>query len=422
MRRPAETFSKSIAEVKSNVEEVPHRRDRRGARGAGFAKQLNEGMNRAELFGLCDPDMDRMEKFCAYLGIGKQVPRWTDPAEFLDQKQMDAVMITVPDFAHKDALVAALKAGKHVYLEKPLANSLASCYEMVEAVKESKTVTFVGFNMRASPPHIKLREIVQSGGLGQILHIEGLEQMGVAHSASYMRRWHRRQANTGGFLNTKCCHDLDMLQWFIGHEHKVKRVASFGGNNVFSNRQPPATHCHLCPIEPTCPYHDVAGFMFPTDATKPIHKTMETRLYGNDLCVYNNDHDVIDNQTVILEWDNGVRGNFNLQLFQHRGLRQNRVWGELGCAVLSDDEPVVRVVSARTGDVTEYQFTRRMGGHGGTDQSMIDRFLDAIESGGKTDSGISHGLAATLVAIKADESRMSGKVVTIDEREFGIGC
>lgn len=49
---------------------------------------------------------------------------------------------------------------------------------------------------------------------------------------------------------------------------------------------------------------------------------------------------------------------------------------------------------------------------------MIDRFLDAIEAGGKTDSGVLHGLAATLVAIKADESRKSGKIVSIDAREY----
>lgn len=326
-----------------------------GARGAGFAPQLYGGMPRAELAGICDIDADRLQKFCAYLKIGKDIPLWTDPQTFLAQADMDAVILTVPDFVHKDMVLASLAASKHVYLEKPLANSLANCYDIVAAAQQSKCTTFIGFNKRASVPHVKLKEIVESGVLGQILHIEGMEQLGLAHSASFMRRWHRRAANNGGFLNHKCCHDLDVLQWVIGHEHKVKRVASFGDNNVFSRRKAPATHCHLCPEEPTCPYHDQAGFMFPTDGPKPIHKTMEPELYGNDLCVYNTDKDVVDNQTVILEWDNGIRGNFNMQLFQRDGIRQNKIWGELGYAEFTGS--LVRVVNSRTGDSTEYRFT-----------------------------------------------------------------
>ena len=392
-----------------------------GARGETFARKLYAGLSRASLFGVCDQDGDRLVKFCDYCGLSGATT-FTDPHEFLAHPEMDALIITTPEFTHADVAIEAMAAGKHVYLEKPLAHTMDDCYRLVEAEgAHPDSVAFVGFNMRESTVHPKLKEVVESGVLGQIVHIEGLEQLAQAHGAAFMRRWHRRSERSGGMLNTKCSHDMDMMQWLIGHEHKVVRIASFGGNSIFDPSKAPATHCSRCPVgvRDACPYRDQAGFVFPVGGDEPIHKVGDDAgVYGLDMCVYNADKDIVDNQTVIFEWDNGVRGNFNLQLLQAHGLRETRIWGERGLAVLRTDSNTVTLTASDTGNVTEIKLARRRGGHGGSDPRMLSRFIWAIDHPGKTDSGISHGLAATLLALKADESRLSGEVVEIDPSEY----
>jgi predicted dehydrogenase len=390
-----------------------------GARAEAFTKPLYEGTDRAELFGICDIDEDRLKKFVGFLGHEK-ARLFTDPREFFAQKEMDAVVVTVPEFAHKDVAIQAMNAGKHIYLEKAMARTGAECREIIQAHRASGVIAFLGFNLRAAVLYMKVREIVDSGVLGQIVHIAALEQLGQAHSASFMRRFHRRRKNSGGFLNTKCSHDMDILQWMVGHKHRVRRVASFGGLNVFLPKKAPAKFCHECPrdIYNKCPYKDQPGFVFPCFGPAPIHKTRDLDVYGGDLCVYNDDKDLIDNQTVIMEWDNGVRGNFNLQLFQHEGLRSIRIFGEDGLLEASTSLDAVKVTRSTSGEVISHGLAHRKGGHGGADPMMLGRFIDAIESGGKTDSGLAQGLAATLLAEKADESMMTGKVVEIKPEEF----
>jgi predicted dehydrogenase len=390
-----------------------------GARGECFARELYAGTDRAELFGLCDLDADRTRKFVDYCGL-KGARTFNNLEEFLGQRDLDAVVITTPDFTHRDVAVAAMRAGKHIYLEKPIGRTAAECRDILRAQRETGRTAFVGFNMRASTAHERVKQVVDSGILGQVVHIEGLEQLKISHSASFMRRFHRKHENTGGMLNHKCSHDLDIMQWFIGHEHRVRRVACFAGLNVFVPKKAPAKYCHECPPDTwaACPYKDQAGFVFPVGGSSPIHH-QKTATYGGDLCVYTDDKDTFDNWTVILEWDHGVRGNFNLQLFQATGCRETRIFGELGVLQLADGK--LRTVLSRTGDEVVHRIPPPgKGGHGGADSKMLARFVAAMDQGGSGDSGLAEGLAATLVAEKALQSALTGKVQEIAPEEFGI--
>lgn len=388
-----------------------------GARGEAFARELYAGTERAELFGVCDLDADRLGKFVQYCEL-EGARTFTHPEEFFGQPDLDAVIVTTPDFTHRDVAIQAMRAGKDVYLEKPVAPSGGQCRDIIRCQRETGRIVYVGFNMRASTASERIKQIVDSGMLGQILHIEGLEQLAVAHSASFMRRFHRKRTNTGGLLNHKCCHDLDLILWFIGHQHRVVKVASFAGLNVFLPRKAPAKTCRECPpsIYQSCPYKDRAGFVFPVGGDEPIHHQSAT-VYGADLCVYNDDKAIFDNQTVIMEWDHGVRGNFNLQLFQARGCRETRIWGEKGVLQVADGK--IRTILSANGDVIDHAIPPSgKGGHGGSDPKMLGRFVAAMDGAGVGDSGLSQGLAVTLVAEKAELSALSGQVMPIADDEY----
>lgn len=387
-----------------------------GARAESFARQLYAGSERYELFGVCDIDASRMDIFCDYCGL-RNVRKDSDPEHFFSEKDMDAVIITTPDFCHLETARLAFKANKHVYLDKPLEVTSEKCREIIRLHKASTVTAFVGFNMRASQHLIQAKEIVQCGTLGKMIHIEGLEQLHVTHGASFMRRYHRKLSQSGGLLNTKSSHDMDIMQWLVGHEHKIRRVCSFGGVNIFKPNKDKPLHCRDCRDE--CRYRDCAGFVFPIGNDKPFHKDRDTNIYGGDLCVYNSEKELIDNQTIIMEWDNGVRGNFNLQLFQQAGKRETKIWFENGL-LTTGINGALRVTRSDNGAEAVYEFKPRPGGHGGTDPMMLTRFINAIEGEKSMNSGLAEGLAATLIAEKANESMDTGKIIEISPEEYDI--
>ncbi len=382
-----------------------------GARGETFARQLYTGHPRASLFGICDIDADRLEKFCDHCGL-TDTQRFTEATDFLTHPEMDGVIICTPEFTHADVACTAMAAGKAVYIEKPLAHTIEDSQRILAAQQKSGAVAYVGFNLRAALANQKLHDLVQDGALGELVYVGGTEILSVSHGAAYLRRFHRKTALSGGLLNHKSCHDLDIILWVVGHQHRVTRVSSFGGTNIVTPDKQPAARCRDCPadIYEACPYKAVAGFHFPVGGEQPVYHQGRPDLYGSDNCVYDPDKDIVDNQVVILEWDHGVRATFTLQMFQNPGRRELMFMGEHGSAEIRGGQLRLRLSN---GDAVQYEFGPRKGGHGGTDPSMIGRFVNAMDTGNADDSGLAHGLAATVVAMKADESRLSGRTVEI---------
>jgi predicted dehydrogenase len=395
-----------------------------GARGETFARQLYEGVEDATLFGVCDINAERLKTFVDYCEL-KGAKTFTDPKVFLTHPEMDAVIITTPDFTHADVACTAMKAGKAVYLEKPLAPTIEECRRIIECQRATGAKAYVGFSNRQRDGFAKVRELAQNGTIGKLTHVQQVEQLSQSHSASFMRRFHRRTKHTGGLLNHKCSHDLDLMQWYVGHQNHVKRIACFASRSVFAAKPPPATHCHLCPkdIHAACPYKDVAGFVFPVRGKDPLHHP-DRETYGGDLCAYTLDKDIFEDHTVILEWDHGVIGSFNLVLYQAKGRREVDVWGDNGRIHWIFGEPV-RVTLSDSRETVEYSLdgantadSGHKSGHGGSDGRMIRQFLKCINGTLDEPSLLEHGLAATLVAVKALESHRTSRVIEIAPEEY----
>lgn len=99
----------------------------------------------------------------------KLLPAYDD---LLLDKAIDAVVLATPHSMHAEQVIAAAAAGKHVFCEKPFALTRADAEQAVEASQKAGVVLGLGYNRRLHPEMIKLRERIESGGLGQILHVE----------------------------------------------------------------------------------------------------------------------------------------------------------------------------------------------------------------------------------------------------------
>jgi len=142
-----------------------------GANGMGWTDMRSHlKMNNIECIAICDVDQSvldkRKEEYRNYRKNNLLV--YKDYRKLLDNKEVDAVIIGTPDHWHCRIMVDALEAGKHVYVEKPLANSIDECYIMEKAAKKYKKVVQVGQWQRSGSHYQDAINMVRSGDLGKI--------------------------------------------------------------------------------------------------------------------------------------------------------------------------------------------------------------------------------------------------------------
>ena len=382
-----------------------------GQRGYCYVGMIRRTHN-AELAAVCDTDAARMAAFASELNI-ENVPRFTSINEMLKGCDIDAVVITTPDFSHRDCAIACCKAGKHIMLEKPMAPTAAECRDIIRCCAENNCLMQVGFVLRFHPVFNKVIEIVRSGKLGQILNIVSNEYIGVMHGASYMRRWHRKTANSGGFVLAKCSHDLDIIATVA--DAKVRRVAAFGSLDFFTTDKLKHRYCSECPDE-ECRFRFKGEFvrMTPEEKADPSSKPF-------DLCVYNEDKDLVDHEVAIMDFDNGIKASFALHLFAEVPKRTISIAGTEGILYADTAEECIHV-SYSNGMPAEKIPCPQLNnsGHGGSDQSFLDEFISCIQSGTAPRADHIAGLASTVIGNAIEKARMTDQVVEISGQEYEL--
>ena len=185
-----------------------------------------DGMNQidnCEIYALCDTAQDdRAEKLKAKYGT-PETKIFTDYKELLGDPNVDAVIITTPDHTHCQITCDFLRDGKPVLLEKPMALKKDECDEMLRVAKETGVMLMVGQVARYSPSKIKMKELVESGAIGELTFIEG------EYAHDYLNRrgegdW-RVHPDREGIIGGGC-HSIDLLRWFAGNPIDVRAYSN----------------------------------------------------------------------------------------------------------------------------------------------------------------------------------------------------
>ncbi|MEO8410369.1 MAG: Gfo/Idh/MocA family oxidoreductase [Propionivibrio sp.] len=178
--------------------------------------------DRCQVRALCDLYPEKAGKFAAAHGL--DVPVYQDYREALGRGDIDLVSICLPPSEHGETAVAALEAGKHVLVEKPMAASLAECDRMIAAADTAGKLLSVVAQNRYSNPAMKLKRVIESGVAGKVLHA-------VANSLwwrgqSYYDLWWRGTwaKEGGGCTLNHAVHHIDLLRWMIGSPEEVTAV------------------------------------------------------------------------------------------------------------------------------------------------------------------------------------------------------
>jgi len=332
----------------------------------------------------------------------------------IEDSRVQAVFVSTPDYAHVEPIKLALKAGKHVYSEKPLAITLDDCDTITTTARITKSVFYLGMNLRHSPVHEKLHEILSSGRLGKLLTIEANEYY--FNGRTYFRRWNRLRKFSGGLWITKACHDFDLMNWFAGG--KPRRVFATCNLSYYKPKPNAGTHCRVCQIKDECPdYYDIEN---PENSywegRKDKLSELTEKMTGQprDLCLYNSDKDTFDNGIATVDYDNDVRASYTVNVVSARDTRQMRLMGTEGSAEGDLAEGKVTFWKRHSKEKTVYDLQDKIkSSHGGADDRIMADFFHCCQALKKPRSSWEEGRMSIQVGLAARESCDSGKSVDL---------
>jgi predicted dehydrogenase len=405
-----------------------------GGRGMTYAAFAQEFPERLKIVGVAEPkewNRKRMQDLHA-IPESALFTDWKDLAE--QPRLADMVIVSTQDAMHVEPAIALAKKGYAVLLEKPMAPNEADCQRIVQAVKENGVLFGVCHVMRYTAYTQALKNLVDAGAVGEVVSIQHLEPVGYWHQAhSFVRGNWRNTAESSFMLLAKSCHDLDWIRYIVGA--KCLSVSSFGSLKHFKKSEKPgaagdATRCTACAFEPDCPYSakkiylgrlakgDVewpVGVLTPEPTLESVTAALEDGPYGR--CVYECDNDVVDHQVVSMQFEQERTAVFTMTAFNKAGHRKTRIFGTRG-EIFGDGERIeifdfltdqVRIVDTQSADASI------LGGHGGGDYGLMDRFVAAVAANdqGLILSGADESLETHRMVFAAEEARLAHKVVDL---------
>jgi len=205
---------------------------------------------------VAEPDPARRARFAEQHQIPPQ-NQFESWEPLLAQPQFaQAAFVCTQDGQHTAPALAAMHAGYAVLLEKPMATTAEECIQLVRASEETGRPLHISHVLRYTKHFVKMREIIQSGALGQIVTVDHRENVSWWHMVhSYVRGNWRNSGESSPMILAKCCHDLDILLWLLdGH---CVSLSSVGGLMHYRAENAPEgapTRClDGCPAADTCP-------------------------------------------------------------------------------------------------------------------------------------------------------------------------
>ena len=415
-----------------------------GHRSFVYSELAKTNPEMLKIVGVADPNPIRRKKAMDYFGFKEDM--CFENAEELAKKGKlaDTVINGTMDEQHLETAVPLLNAGYDMLLEKPFAPNEEEMRQIVNCAKKNNSKVMICHVLRYTPFYYAIKERIVNGEIGDIINIQTTEHVSYHHlSTSYIRgKWANSDKCHTSMLLAKCCHDLDIIMWRMS-ETKPKQISSFGGKFQFKPENAPkeaGTICMKdCPLVDTCVYstkrlyidHPDRWAFYVWDALEgKKNVTIEDKiaLMKSDSpyarCIYKCDNNVVDHQSVLINFESGATGTHNMVGGSAEPRREIHIIGTKGeifgnfeeskFTVLKIDpspdahneECDVEEVDLRvTGDMVG-----AYGGHGGGDERLAADFVKFIrgEKPSLACTSIFDSVAGHLSVYLADKSRENG--------------
>lgn len=396
-----------------------------GNRGNVYGNYAINYPDQLDIIGVAEPIPVRNERYAKKHNIKEEnrFKTWEDV--FKRPKFADAIIITTPDNLHYGPCMKALEMGYDVLLEKPISPSEKECRDILALAKKTGRIVAVCHVLRYAPYFVKLREMIQSGAIGEVISIQHMEPIMHVHmSHSYVRgNWHNSKETTPIIL-AKSCHDLDIIKWMLGKQSR--QIQAFGDLKWFTKKNAPEGSTDRCTdgckVEGECPYSALKiyyrkrtwlhHFDLPEDKEKQgevIMDYLKNSNYGR--CVYRMDNDQPDHYTTNILFEDNVTAAFSMEAFTSYEGRRTRVMGSMG-DIVGDMTSFVHT-DFRTGKQTEWK--QDSDTHGGGDWRLVSDWIQAVSQRNPAllTSTIDASIESHVMGFAAEKSRAEKKVVEI---------
>ena len=323
---------------------------------------FNFPFERAELVALCDRDQTMLDKFKTE--HPEHSPKFYNSAyDLFADKNVEAVYIMVRDQYHEELACAALEAGKAVYLEKPMALSIEGCDHILETAYRTKGKLFLGHNMRYMDSILKMKEVIDSGIIGNIQSV--WVRHFVNYGSCYFRHWCAKQETCNGLLLQKGSHDIDIIHWLAGSY--TKRVVGMGRLSVYNRTQNRLEKGEK-------PDRKIS---FAPDTWPPL----KLEKLAPEI-------DVEDHNMILMQLANGVQASYEHCMFAPDSERNYTFIGDHGRVENIGDRGNCEIhVWTNRGNRNApdiiYKLREKAGGHGGSDVEILKAFFDYVQFGKK---------------------------------------
>lgn len=448
-----------------------------GNRGANsYGPYALEHPDEIQFTAVAEPNPIRREKFVKAHNIPRenQFISWEDAIQA--GKIADAVLNATQDDMHHDSTLAAMRVGYDVLLEKPIATTLSETMHIIQTAEETGRLLMICHVLRYTDFFQKVHQILNSGVLGQIVNISHSENVSYFHMAhSYVRGNWRNIANSAPMIVAKCCHDLDLLYWFLGE--KCTYLSSFGNLGHFKAENAPEgapDRCtDGCPAAETCPFYapriyidsvpikqavartenpfirrfgkltlnqpnltkflgkvipplrpltDYSGFPRSTiteypESDQAVMDALKSGPYGR--CVYHCDNNVVDHQVVSMVFPSGITATLTMHGHSHQEGRTLRVDGSRATLLgkFSYSQLWIEVHDHTTSEINRYTFPSevdRTSGHGGGDFGLMKRFVGAMRGHKPPLTDAQDSIESHIMAFAAEASRLGNTTVDLE--------
>lgn len=339
-------------------------------------------LEESEVRYVCDMSEANVERTLAELKHSSPVVV-KDYRELLQKEDLDAVVISVPNYLHREVAVAFLEAGKHVFLEKPVAHTIEDCDAIIQAAEAAGRTLQIGLVYRYSNLYRRMARELESGRLGDVKLMWCKEFRDPFPPAD----WFYDKSKSGGAIVEKDCHHFDIFNWMI--QAKPVRVFASGGQHVMKQGEPNLIRNSYSHYEP-----------------KEISDTS-----------------IVDHAFITIDYDNGSKANLGLCMYlkprnlMGEGLEIGLI-GENGGQMVARNDKTIDIVGGQdwTKDHLDIDVASDsiMGGHTGGQTQRID-FLKCVREGTQPFASAQVGRDALLIALAAEKSIIEERYVYLEE-------
>lgn len=399
-----------------------------------------------QIVGVADPNPIRRNMAQQKFGFPQSM--CFESAQELAQKGKlaDAIINGTMDEQHIKTSIPLLECGYDMLLEKPFAVNENEALLLKKCAQEHHSKVMICHVLRYTPFYYSIKERVSRGEIGDIINIQTTEHVSYHHlSTSYVRgKWANSSKCHTSMLLAKCCHDIDLMMWIM-NETTPTQIASFGSKYQFKPENAPkgaGTICMKdCPHVDTCVYsskrlyidHPKRWSSYVWDKLEHIENpTIEDKiaLMKSDSpyarCIYKCDNDVVDHQSVLINFKSGATGTHNMVGGSSQSSRRIHIIGTKGEIFGNFEESKYTLLKinpspdAHRGEcdveIVDLKVTGDMvgayGGHGGGDERLAEDFVKFIrgDEPSLACTSLFDSMVGHMCVYMADKSREQGGI------------